>query len=106
MGINIVSPHIQFIIHKILSCIKHSKGKFGQLVTQQQADKVGARLLSGVSVCGVVVPKCPRWWRRDCMLLQTCKPRSTSAGHACACSLRGVVSAWVRLRCSRALHLL
>jgi hypothetical protein len=40
MGINIISPHIQFILHQVASCCKHTKGAFSRLMTQQQADKV------------------------------------------------------------------
>ena len=42
MGINIISPHFQFVLHMITSCCKHSKVGFAMFVTQQQADKVSA----------------------------------------------------------------
>ncbi len=40
MGINIVSPHLQFVFQALRSLCRRSKESFRYFVTQQQADAV------------------------------------------------------------------
>jgi hypothetical protein len=44
MGLNVISPHVAFIIQRGLSLLRRGKHGFNTLVTQKQADDVGLRV--------------------------------------------------------------